>query len=132
MCVGHLLDLKGIQFSNHVHNMLLHEVITKGAEKKIWFLVRDNSVRFSHIEFRLITGLTLGLYSSDTRGFIRLRDMYFDREASMELKDLEKVYKAIDFRLIDDMDVVKLSVYMLMDMFLVGWESRYHMDMWIL
>ncbi|KAJ4712336.1 Phospholipase-like protein [Melia azedarach] len=132
-CLGHLLDLKELSFSgNLVHKMLLHEVVTEGVEKEMWFLVGGSTVRFSHVEFGLVTGLTFGPYPSDTTESTRLRDMYFGGQTSMELKDLQEAYKAIDFRLIDDLDAVKLSLYVLMDLFLLGRGQRYHTDMWIL
>ncbi|KAJ4706590.1 Phospholipase-like protein [Melia azedarach] len=132
-CLGHLLDLKELSFSgNLVHKMLLHEVVTEGVEKEMWFLVGGSTVRFSHVEFELVTGLTFGPYPSDTTESTRLRDMYFGGQTSMELKDLQEAYKAIDFRLIDDLDAVKLSLYVLMDLFLLGRGQRYHTDMWIL
>ncbi|KAJ4710260.1 Ulp1 protease family, C-terminal catalytic domain containing protein [Melia azedarach] len=105
-CLGHLLDLKELSFSsNLLHKMLLHEMVTKGVEKEMWFLVGSSIVCFSHVEIRLVKGLTFGPYPSDTTGSTRLRDMYFGRQMSMELKDLQEAYKAIDCRLIDDLDI---------------------------
>lgn len=78
-CLGHLLDLKDVQFlGNFMHNMLLHELVMEGVEKEMWLLIEGTTIRFSYIEFRLTMGLTFESYPSDMEGSMRLRNMYFD------------------------------------------------------
>lgn len=57
--------------------MLLYEVVMEGADEEMLFLVGGHTIRFSHVEFGLITKLSFEPYSSDMEGTMRLRDSYF-------------------------------------------------------
>lgn len=132
-CFGYFLDLQSLGFSgNLVHKILLHEVETDGEEQELWFLVGATPMRFSRIEFALITGLRFGPYPDIDVDSHRLKDLYFGQKAAPTLDDIDLAFFALDFTSIDDVDAVKLTLYYILERVLIGRAGRYLADLWLM
>ncbi|KAJ4714993.1 Phospholipase-like protein [Melia azedarach] len=132
-CFGHFLDLQSLGFSgNLVHKILLHEVETDGDEQEMWFLVGEMPMRFSHMEFALITGLRFGTYPDVDVDSHRLKDLYFGLKPSPTLDDIDIAFHALDFTSIDDVDAVKVMLYYLLERVVIGRAGRYLADLWLM
>lgn len=59
-------------------------------------------MRFSHIEFVLIIGLTFGSYPDIDIDNHRLNDLYFRPKLASSLDDIDSTFYALDFTDIDD------------------------------
>ena len=68
-CFGHFLRMhREINFSGGiVHRILLRELYHDGPEDEIRFLLGNCTVRFSKVEFCLITGLKFGVIPDTAR-----------------------------------------------------------------
>ncbi|KAJ4721121.1 Ulp1 protease family, C-terminal catalytic domain containing protein [Melia azedarach] len=111
-----LLDLQFLGFlKNLVHKILLHEVEIDGDEQEMWFLIIETPMRFSRIEFTLITGLTFGPYPEVSVDSHRLQDLYFGLKPTPSLDDIDSAFYALDFTVIDDMDAVKITLYYVLE-----------------
>ena len=79
-CFGHFLGMVDLKFFVQiVHNMLLRQCdITK--EDELWILVHSKGLRFSVLEFALITYLRFGNILQSNSTSLRIRDKYFNRE----------------------------------------------------
>lgn len=132
-CFGHFLDLQALKFSgNLVHHVLLHEVQKESVENELWFLVQNTPIRFSRMEFGLITGLNFGHYPQELGGSTRLRETYFDGSPVITFKDIDLAYDRLDFTTVDDMDAVKLSLFFFVERLLLGRPTRHRSDPWVL
>ncbi|KAJ4727543.1 Phospholipase-like protein [Melia azedarach] len=132
-CLGHFLDLQFLSFSgNLVHKILLHEVEIDGDEQEMWFLIGETPMRFSRIEFALITGLTFGPYPEVSVDSHRLQDLYFGLKPAPNLDDIDSAFYAFDFTAIDDMDAVKITLYYVLERVVIGRAERYLADLWLM
>ncbi|KAJ4712512.1 Phospholipase-like protein [Melia azedarach] len=132
-CFGHFLDLQSLGFSgNLVHKILLHEVETDGDEQEMWFLVGEMPMRFSRMEFALITGLRFGTYPDVDVDSHRLKDLYFGLKPSPTLDDIDIAFHALDFTSIDDVDAAKVMLYYLLERVVIGRAGRYLADLWLM
>lgn len=132
-CLGHFLDIQELSpSSNLVHYMLLHEVHTGDADQEMWFLVGGNTIRFSRVEFALITGLKFGTFPLKVNGSDRLEQTYFGKSSTFSLENLDEAFAKWDFDTIDDLDAVRLSLLYLTEWFLFGRGYRNQVDTWLL
>ncbi|KAJ4706646.1 Phospholipase-like protein [Melia azedarach] len=132
-CLGHFLDLQFLSFSgNLVHKILLHEVEIDGDEQEMWFLIGETPMRFSRIEFALITGLTFGPYLEVSVDSHRLQDLYFGLKPAPNLDDIDSAFYALDFTAIDDMDAVKITLYYVLERVVIRRARRYLADLWLM
>ncbi|KAK3226793.1 hypothetical protein Dsin_006655 [Dipteronia sinensis] len=74
-CFGHFLRMdRGMKFSGSVvHRLLLRELHHDGPQDEMIFLLGTRSVRFSKVEFCLITGMKFGVIPDTTRDITTLR-----------------------------------------------------------
>ncbi|KAJ4712634.1 Phospholipase-like protein [Melia azedarach] len=89
-------------------------------------------MRFSCIEFALITGLQFGPYPDIDVDSHRLKDLYFGQKAAPTLDDIDLAFFALDFTSIDDVDAVKLTLYYILERVLIGRAGRYLADLWLM
>jgi hypothetical protein len=82
-------------------------------------------IRFSSYEFGLVTGLRFGNVKKprDATGRIRLRDTYLNGQ-NMTLKVFYERLYAMDRSAMPDEDVVKLSLYYVLERFFIGRDRR--------
>ncbi|KAI9153232.1 hypothetical protein LWI28_008099 [Acer negundo] len=108
-CFGHLLRMdRGMKFSaGIVHRLLIRELHHDGPEDEMRFLLGRHSVRFSKVEFCLITGLKFGELPNtstyDMYDAVKLCLLYMLNWILMGLDEREKV-PVWQFRLVEDLD----------------------------
>ncbi|KAJ4717009.1 Ulp1 protease family, C-terminal catalytic domain containing protein [Melia azedarach] len=90
----------------------------------MWFLVGGNTIRFSRVEFALITGLKFGTFPLEVNGSDWLEQTYFGKSSTFSLENLDEAFAKWDFDTIDDLDVVRLSLFYLTEQFLFGRSIR--------
>ena len=61
----------------------------------MWILVHSKGLRFSALEFALITGLKFGKISQFDITSLRIRDQYFNKENKIHNDQLEEVFIAL-------------------------------------
>ncbi|KAK2648006.1 hypothetical protein Ddye_015495 [Dipteronia dyeriana] len=93
-CFGHFLDVSDMVLSDQFcHHILLRECHVKNEEENsscLWYHVGNGMIRFSPVEFCLVTGLTFGEYFESTSNLFnrmkrRLRRSYF-QESKVSVK----------------------------------------------
>ncbi|KAK3212688.1 hypothetical protein Dsin_017394 [Dipteronia sinensis] len=116
-CFGHFLrmDLR-MKFSGSiVHRLLLRELHHDGPEDEMRFMLGPRSVRFSKVEFCLITGLKFGVIPDTTRYEMvqnGIHQWYFNGVAEVDYEQLRDVLRIGVFE--EQYDAVKLCLlYML-------------------
>lgn len=131
-CFGHLLDMhQEMNFSaGIVHRMLLRELNHDGPEDEMRFLLGKHTVRFSKVEFCVITGLKFGIipdpasYEMVQNG---IHDRYFQGRV-VENEDLKAVLRSGVFE--QQYDAVKLSLLFLLNWILMGVDERHKIPLW--
>ncbi|KAI9173571.1 hypothetical protein LWI28_003246 [Acer negundo] len=95
-CFGHLLRMdRWMKFSTGiVHRLLIHELHHDGPEDEMRFQLGRHSVRFSKVEFCLITGLKFGeLSDTSTYDMVEngIHQWYFEGRDEVEYAELKVV-----------------------------------------
>ncbi|KAK2656225.1 hypothetical protein Ddye_009277 [Dipteronia dyeriana] len=101
-CFWHFMSMhREMKFSSGViHQLLLRELDYDWPTDEMWFLLRNQVVRFSKVEFYLITGLRFGLvpdtglYAVMENG---IHQRYFHRADEVSLEELRVVLKLGEF-----------------------------------
>ncbi|KAK2645915.1 hypothetical protein Ddye_021110 [Dipteronia dyeriana] len=130
---GHFLTMhRPVKFSGGViHQLLLREVHHNGPSDEMRFMLGTNEVRFSKVEFYLITGLRFRVVP-DTSHYVNvdndLHHRYFggkDEISSLELRD---VLRLIEFQ--QAYDCVKLCLIYMLNWILMGLDERLKIPVW--
>ncbi|KAK4859970.1 hypothetical protein QYF36_015187 [Acer negundo] len=109
LCFGHFLMMyREIHFSTGiVHRLLLHELHHDGPEDEMRFLLGKHSVRFSKVEFCLITGLKFGVIPDTARydmyDAVKLCLLFMLNWILMGVDERDKV-SVWQWRLVEDLD----------------------------
>ena len=133
-CFGHFLDVNEMVFSGYFcHHILLRECRIQHEQQladTLWFHVGNDLVKYSPVEFYLVSGLLFGDYSKfemeeSQLNNQRLRQKYF----SMNKVPVSMVIDWFRTRLwanknINDMDMVKLALVLFLEMTLCGADKR--------
>ncbi|KAK2658595.1 hypothetical protein Ddye_005128 [Dipteronia dyeriana] len=112
-CFGHLMSIhRELKFSGGViHQLLLRELDHDGPTDEMRFLLGNHVVRFSNVEFSLITGLRFGVVP-DTSMYVAVENgihqQYFPIHDEVSLDDLRVVLTRGEFQ--KAYDVVKLCL----------------------
>ncbi|KAK2658951.1 hypothetical protein Ddye_005484 [Dipteronia dyeriana] len=116
-CFDHFMLIhQELEFSGGViHQLLLWELDHDGSTDEMRFLLWNHMVRFSKVEFSLITGLRFGVVS-DTSMYVAIENgihqRYFPTHDEISLDDLRVVLTRREFQ--QAYDAVKLClIYML-------------------
>ncbi|KAK3225083.1 hypothetical protein Dsin_004945 [Dipteronia sinensis] len=132
-CFGHFLRMdRGMEFSGSiVHRLLLRELHHDGPEDEIRFMLGPHSVRFSKVEFCLITRLKFGVIPDTTRyemvqNWIHQR--YFGGVAEVDYEQLRAVLRISIFE--EQYDAVKLCLLYMLNWILMGLDERYKVPLW--
>ncbi|KAK2644756.1 hypothetical protein Ddye_019951 [Dipteronia dyeriana] len=122
------------------HHILLRECHAKNANENIsslWYHVGNGVIRFSPVEFCLVSGLTFGAYSESTleifkRKDSRLRRSYF-QDSKVHVKMIIDWFRNLgpNNKYSDD-DIVKLALILILEMTLVGKDDRTSILYWAL
>ncbi|KAK3184857.1 hypothetical protein Dsin_032143 [Dipteronia sinensis] len=132
-CFGHfLLMRREMQFlAGIVHWLLMRELHHDGPEDEMRFMLGHHSVRFSKVEFCLITGLKFGVipdtttYQTVQNG---IHERYFEGREEVEYEHL----KVVLLRGIFDQqyDAVKLCLLYMLNWILMGVDKRETVPVW--
>ncbi|KAK2663250.1 hypothetical protein Ddye_001824 [Dipteronia dyeriana] len=140
-CFGHFLDVSDMVLSGQFcHHILLRECHVKNEEENsscLWYHVGNGMIRFSPMEFCLVTGLAFGEYSESTSNLFnrknsRLRRSYF-QESKVSVKMVIDWFRnLIPNNNNSDEDMVKLALILILEMTLVGKDDRNAILYWAL
>ncbi|KAK0592836.1 hypothetical protein LWI29_026347 [Acer saccharum] len=140
-CFGHFLNVSDMVLSGQFcHHILLRECHVKNDEENsshLWYHVGNGVIRFSPVEFCLVSGLTFGEYSESTSNLFkrknsRLRRSYF-QESKVSVKMVVDWFRnLIPNNNNSDEDMVKLALILLLEMTLVGKDDRNAILYWAL
>ncbi|KAI9201680.1 hypothetical protein LWI28_027328 [Acer negundo] len=132
-CFGHLLRMDcGMKFSaGIVHRLLIRELHHDGPEDEMRFLLGRHSVRFSKVEFCLITGLKFGELP-DTSAYDMVENgihqRYFEGRDEVEYAELKAVLQIGVFS--EQYDAVKLCLLYMLNWILMGLDEREKVPVW--
>ncbi|KAK2659261.1 hypothetical protein Ddye_005794 [Dipteronia dyeriana] len=132
-CFGHFILMhREMMFSGGViHQLLLQELDHDGPTDEMWFLLRNHVVRFSKVEFYLITRLRFGVVS-DTSLYAAVENgihqWYFPRADEVSLKELRVVLTLGEFQ--EAYDAVKLCLIYMLNGILIRVDERFKIPVW--
>ncbi|KAK3204815.1 hypothetical protein Dsin_018861 [Dipteronia sinensis] len=122
----------GMKFSGSiVHRLLLCELHHDGPEDEIRFMLGPHSVRFSKVEFCLITGLKFGVIPDMTRYEMvqnRIHERYFSGVAEVDYEQLRAVLRIGIFE--EQYDAVKLCLIYMLNWILLELDEREKVPLW--
>ncbi|KAI9159879.1 hypothetical protein LWI28_002789 [Acer negundo] len=132
-CFRHLLRMyHGMKFSaGIVHRLLIRELHHDGPEDEMRFLLGRHSVRFSKVEFCLITGLKFGeLPDMSTYDMVEngIHQRYFEGRDEVEYAELKVVLRIGVFS--EQYDAVKLCLLYMLNWILMGLDEREKVPVW--
>ncbi|KAI9165246.1 hypothetical protein LWI28_010355 [Acer negundo] len=130
---GHLLRMdRGMNFSaSIVHRLLIRELHHDGPEDEMRFLLGRHSVRFSKVEFCLITGLKFGeLPDTSTYDMVEngIHQRYFESRDEVEYVELKAILRIGVFS--EQYDSVKLCLLYMLNWILMGLDEREKVPVW--
>ncbi|KAK3229256.1 hypothetical protein Dsin_001137 [Dipteronia sinensis] len=132
-CFGHFLRIdRGMKFSGSVvHRLLLRELHHDGPQDEMRFMLGTRSVRFSKVEFCLITGLKFGVIPDTTRYKMvqnGIQQRYFNGAADVDYEQLRAVLRIGVFE--EQYDAVKLCLLYMLNWILMGLDEREKVPLW--
>ncbi|KAK3228407.1 hypothetical protein Dsin_000288 [Dipteronia sinensis] len=130
---GHFLRMdRGMKFSGSiVHRLLLRELHHDGPEDEMRFMLGPRSVRFSKVEFCLITRLKFGVIPDMIRYEMvqnGIHQRYFNGVAEVDYELLRAVLRIGVFE--EQYDVVKLCLLYMLNLILMGLDEREKVPLW--
>ncbi|KAK4853844.1 hypothetical protein QYF36_015560 [Acer negundo] len=132
-CFGHLLRMdRGMKFSaGIVHRLLIRELHHDKPENEMRFMLGRHLVRFSKVEFCLITGLKFGELP-DTSNYDMVENgihqRYFEGRDEVEYAELKAVLRIGVFS--EQYDAVKLCLLYMLNWILMGLDEREKVPVW--
>ncbi|KAK3225987.1 hypothetical protein Dsin_005849 [Dipteronia sinensis] len=132
-CFGHFLRMdRRMKFlASIVHRLLLLELHHDGPEDKMRFMLGPYLVRFSKVEFCLITGLKLGVIPDMTRyKMVRneIHQRYFGGVAEVDYEQLRAVLRIGIFE--QQYKSIKLCLLYMLNWILMGLDEREKVPVW--
>ncbi|KAI9191237.1 hypothetical protein LWI28_005560 [Acer negundo] len=132
-CFGHFLRMQhNMKFSaGIVHRLLIRELHHDGPENEMRFLLGKHLVRFSKVEFCLITGLKFGqLPDTSTYDVVQngIHQRYFEGRDEVEFGELRAVVRTGGFA--EQYDAVKLCLLYMLNWILMGLDEREKVPLW--
>ncbi|KAK3199039.1 hypothetical protein Dsin_022454 [Dipteronia sinensis] len=140
-CFGHFLDVSDMVLSGQFcHHILLRECHVRDVDdtpSTFWFYVGNEVIRFSAVEFCLVTGLTIGDSSESPSNISkhmdkRLHQSYF-QDGKVHVKVFANWFRNLGpNNNVNDNDMVKLALILFLEMTLVGKDDRNAIQYWAL
>ncbi|KAK3222560.1 hypothetical protein Dsin_009585 [Dipteronia sinensis] len=132
-CFDHFLRMdRGMKFSGSiVHRLLLRKLHHDGSEDEMRFMLGSRSVRFSKVEFCLITGLKFGVIPDTTRYKMvqnGIHQRYFNGIAEVDYEQLRAILRIGVFE--EQYDAVKLCLLYMLNCILMGLDERDKFPLW--
>ncbi|KAK2645824.1 hypothetical protein Ddye_021019 [Dipteronia dyeriana] len=121
-----------IKFSGGViHRLLLRELHHNGPTDEMQFMLGNQSVRFSKVEFYLIAGLRFGVVPDTTKYAAvenGIHQRYFPGVDEVSLKEIRGVVTVAEFG--KAYDTVKLYLIYMLNWILMGVDERFKIPVW--
>ncbi|KAK3204993.1 hypothetical protein Dsin_019039 [Dipteronia sinensis] len=114
-----------------VHQLLVHELHLDGQEDEIRFILGRHSVRFSKVEFFLITGLKFRVITDTARYDMvenGIHEQYFGGRDEVDYEQLRSVLQIGIFE--EQYDAVKLCFLYMLNWILMGLDKREKIPVW--
>ncbi|KAK3185015.1 hypothetical protein Dsin_032301 [Dipteronia sinensis] len=132
-CFGHFLRMdRGMKFSGSiVYRLLLRELHHNRPEDEMRFMLGPRSVRFSKVEFCLITGLKFGVIPDTTRYEMvqnGIHQRYFNGVDEVDYEQLRAVLRIGAFE--EQYNAVKLCLLYMLNWLLMGLDEREKIPLW--
>ncbi|KAK2635727.1 hypothetical protein Ddye_030519 [Dipteronia dyeriana] len=134
-CFGHFHFLsmhREIKFlGGIIHRLLLRELHHNGPTDEMQFMLGNQSVRFSKVEFCLITGLRFGVVSDTTKYAAvenSIHQRYFPGADKVSLEDIRGVITVAEFG--KGSDAVKLCLIYMLNWILMWVDERFKIPVW--
>ncbi|KAK3211408.1 hypothetical protein Dsin_016114 [Dipteronia sinensis] len=123
---------RGMKFSSSiVHRLLLRELHQDGPEDEMRFMLGPRSVRFSKVEFCLITGLKFGVIPDTSRYEMvqnGIHQRYFN---GVDEVDYEQLRAVLLIGVVEEQyDAVKLCLLYILNWILMGLDEREKVPLW--
>ncbi|KAK2658357.1 hypothetical protein Ddye_004890 [Dipteronia dyeriana] len=131
-CFVHFLMIhRELKFSGGViHRLLLRERHHNGPTDEMQFMLSNQSVRFSKVEFFLITGLRFGVVL-DTTKYAKVENdihqRYFPLADEVSLEEIRGVVTVEEF---GEAYAVKLHLIYMLNWILIGVDERFKIPVW--
>ena len=112
-------------FRSIVHRLLIHELHHDGPKNEIRFLLGKHLVRFSKVEFCLITGLKFGVIPNTASYDMvenSIHQRYFEGRDDIEYGELRAILRMGIFT--EQYDAVKLCLLYMLNWILMGLDER--------
>ncbi|KAK3198473.1 hypothetical protein Dsin_021888 [Dipteronia sinensis] len=123
---------RGMKFSGSiVYRLLLRELHHDRSEDEMRFMLGPRSVRFSKVEFCLITGLKFGVIPDTTRYEMvqnGIHQRYFNGVAEVDYEQLRAVLRISVFE--EQYDAVKLCLIYILNWILMWLDEREKVPLW--
>ncbi|KAK2634364.1 hypothetical protein Ddye_029156 [Dipteronia dyeriana] len=132
-CFGHFMSMHQEMkfFGGVIHQPLLWELDHDGLTDEMWFLLGNHVVRFSKVEFYLITGLRFGVVP-DTGLYAAVENdihqRYFPRAGEVSLEELRVVLTLGEFQ--EAYDAMKLCLIYMLNWILIRVEKKFKISVW--
>ncbi|KAK2652892.1 hypothetical protein Ddye_012748 [Dipteronia dyeriana] len=122
-CFRHFLTMhREMKFSDGIiHRLLLRELHHNGPPDEMQFMLGNQSVRFSKVEFCLITKLLFGIIPDTTKYAAAengIHQRYFPRADEVSLEEIRGVVTVTEFG--EAYDAVKLCLIYMLNWILIG------------
>ncbi|KAK2658573.1 hypothetical protein Ddye_005106 [Dipteronia dyeriana] len=132
-CFGHFLTMyREMKFSGgFIHQLLLRKLHHNGPTDEMQFMLRNQSVRFSKVEFCLITGLPFGVVPDTTKYAAvenGIHQRYFPRADEVSLEEIRGVVTVAEFG--KTYDAVKLCLIYMLNWILMRVDERFKIPVW--
>ncbi|KAK2648711.1 hypothetical protein Ddye_016200 [Dipteronia dyeriana] len=132
-CFGHFLMMhREMKFlSGIIHRLLLRELHHNGPTDEIQFMLGNQLVRFSKVEFCLITGLRFGVVPDTTKYAAvenGIHEWYFPGADEVSLEEIRGVITATEFG--KTYDAFKLCLLYMLNWILIGVDERFKIPVW--
>ncbi|KAK2648016.1 hypothetical protein Ddye_015505 [Dipteronia dyeriana] len=114
-----------------IHRLLLRELHHNGLTDEMHFMFGNQSVRFSKVEFCLITGLPFGVVLGTTKYAAvenGIHERYFPGADEVSLEEIRGVVTGADFG--KAYDAVKLYLLYMLNWILMGVDERFKILVW--
>ncbi|KAK2638137.1 hypothetical protein Ddye_025932 [Dipteronia dyeriana] len=132
-CFGYFLTMhrKIKFFDGIIHRLLLRELYHNGPTDEMHFMLGNQSVRFSKVEFYLITGLRFGVVSDTTKYTAvenGIHERYFPGADEVSLGEIRGVVTSTKFG--KAYDAVKLCLIYMLNWILMRVDERFKIPVW--
>ncbi|KAK2638540.1 hypothetical protein Ddye_026335 [Dipteronia dyeriana] len=132
-CFGHFLTMhREMKFSSGIiHQLLLRELHHNDPTDEMQFMLGNQSVRFSKVEFYLIIGLRFGVVPDTTKYAAMengLYERYFPGADDVSLEEIMGVVTGAEFG--KAYDAVKLCLLYMLNWILIGVDKRFKIRVW--